>query len=378
MDRKRAQAAVRNDRGSLAIIPGEEVSALSWGSWRFRWRLGFEVIAGGGMEIILVPRFPTNRWSLPQISDPTAPGYVTARAQGGTAVTVDILRWPLMQKAHGATLHIIQVGVGGRTMKKGEVIEVTYGDKSGGSLGAQVQVSAREVAFPIFVSSGQGPKFLERFVSWNRATDIATLRAQADFNPSLRVVGGKAASFHLAGPMEVEPGRAFEVRLSVLDRVCNAASGYQGNVEITSTAKKASLRSPLQIKGSGCRISGISLSSPGFHRIYALDPDRDICGVSNPIRVVKKARNIYWGELHGHSELSDGNGTPDEHYRYARDVALLDFAGSTEGQLGFLIAGQVGQFPVKAGELLDVLAEKLVAVDTEQDVSGPEARLLSR
>lgn len=322
----KARPIIENENGKMEIVPGDDVQALSWGAWRFRWTLGFDVAPGGGMEIILVPRFPTNRWSLPQIADPTAPGHVTACAEADTMVTLDVLRWPLLQKPHGATLHVIQVGVGHRTMKKGEVIEITYGDKRGGSLGTQAQLSAREVSFPIFVASGQDPRFFERFVSWNRQTDVATLREKSDFNPSLRVVGSGAAKFHVVAPMEVAPGEPFDARLSVLDSVCNAAADYRGVVEISATDENASHVPPAQIEGANATLGGITLQTPGFQRIYAMDPNRGIMGVSNPIRVKPDAKPIYWGEIHGHSEQSDGNGTPDEHYTYGRDVALLDFA----------------------------------------------------
>jgi len=277
------------------------------------------------MEIILVPRFPTNRWSLPQTTDPTAPGYVTARVPKGVSAAVEIVRWPLMQKPHGATLHIIQVGVGGRQLGAGEPIEVVYGDQSGGSLGAQVQASAREVAFPVFVASGQEPRFLERFVSWNRETDVATLRDQADYNPTLRVVGGRAASFYVVAPMEVAPGQPFAVRLSVLDPTCNAATGYAGEVEVRADEPGGQVMRT-EVSGAGTTVEGMCLDTAGFHRLYAIDPNRGVLGVSNPIRVVAEPQPIQWGEIHGHSEQSDGNGTPDEHYGYARDVALLDFA----------------------------------------------------
>lgn len=318
--------AIENEHGRIEILPGDDVMALSWGAWTFRWTLGFDVDPGGGLEIVLVPRFPTNRWSLPQVADPIAPGYVTARAEGDTIVAVDILRWPLLHKPHGATLHIIQVGVGNRTMEKGETVEVTYGDQRGGSLGTQAQLSAREVSFPVFVSGGQDPKFFERFVSWDRQTDVATLRERADFNPSLRVVGGRASAFHVVAPMEVEPGEPFDVRLCVIDTGCNAATGYEGIVEINCTDGQAAIPAPISVSGLKATIAGLTLSSPGFQRVYAIDPNRGLLGVSNPIRVREHAQPIFWGEIHGHSEQSDGNGTPDEHYTYARDVALLDFA----------------------------------------------------
>ncbi|HOH32079.1 MAG TPA: CehA/McbA family metallohydrolase, partial [Candidatus Hydrogenedentes bacterium] len=37
------------------------------------------------------------------------------------------------------------------------------------------------------------------------------------------------------------------------------------------------------------------------------------------------AYNIYFGSLHNHSDLSDGDGSPDAAYVHARDVAQLDF-----------------------------------------------------
>jgi hypothetical protein len=45
-----------------------------------------------------------------------------------------------------------------------------------------------------------------------------------------------------------------------------------------------------------------------------------------------KKYNIYWGDLHGHSGLSPDAffSTPDQYYRYGRDVAKLDFAALTD------------------------------------------------
>ena len=39
---------------------------------------------------------------------------------------------------------------------------------------------------------------------------------------------------------------------------------------------------------------------------------------------------MYWGDLHGHAGWSDGVGTPEAYYRYARDAAALDFVALTE------------------------------------------------
>jgi hypothetical protein len=39
---------------------------------------------------------------------------------------------------------------------------------------------------------------------------------------------------------------------------------------------------------------------------------------------------VLWADLHGHSALSDGTGTPEEYLRYARDVAALDVVALTD------------------------------------------------
>jgi hypothetical protein len=43
-----------------------------------------------------------------------------------------------------------------------------------------------------------------------------------------------------------------------------------------------------------------------------------------------QALNHYFGNLHSHTKYSDGSGTPDEAYKYARDVGDLDFLAITE------------------------------------------------
>jgi len=48
--------------------------------------------------------------------------------------------------------------------------------------------------------------------------------------------------------------------------------------------------------------------------------------------------SIFFGELHGHGCLSDGQPTPDEYYQSIRDRAKLDFAALTEHNHGGLAA----------------------------------------
>ena len=43
---------------------------------------------------------------------------------------------------------------------------------------------------------------------------------------------------------------------------------------------------------------------------------------------------IFWGDVHGHTSHSDGKGSLDDYFTYARDVAKLDFVIVTDHDFG--------------------------------------------
>lgn len=44
--------------------------------------------------------------------------------------------------------------------------------------------------------------------------------------------------------------------------------------------------------------------------------------------------HIYWGDMHGHTNISDGKGSLDDYFTYARDVAKLDFVVVSDHDFG--------------------------------------------
>ncbi len=67
----------------------------------------------------------------------------------------------------------------------------------------------------------------------------------------------------------------------------------------------------------------------GTVRLEAQGPS-GLRAAANPVVVSSTLPRVYWGDLHGHSGLSDGTGTPEDYYRYARDIAALDVAALTD------------------------------------------------
>lgn len=56
-----------------------------------------------------------------------------------------------------------------------------------------------------------------------------------------------------------------------------------------------------------------------------------LVGVSGP---VVAQYQVYWGDVHGHTSISDGKGSLDDFFTYARDVVGLDFVIVTDHDFG--------------------------------------------
>jgi len=74
--------------------------------------------------------------------------------------------------------------------------------------------------------------------------------------------------------------------------------------------------------------------SPGIYRAVACRPSsRDEIARSNPMEIIpehEQQDRLFWGEIHGHTEMSDGTGEFSELYRHARDEGCLEFAAASD------------------------------------------------
>ncbi|MFX1481766.1 MAG: DUF3604 domain-containing protein [Promethearchaeota archaeon] len=86
-------------------------------------------------------------------------------------------------------------------------------------------------------------------------------------------------------------------------------------------------------KDNGLHAFSLTINTPGFHYILVHDSITENTYYSNPIvvRDLNDSDNmIYWGDVHNHSELSDGTGSADHGFYYGRYVACLDFMAMTD------------------------------------------------
>ncbi|MCF7837232.1 MAG: DUF3604 domain-containing protein [Candidatus Marinimicrobia bacterium] len=131
-----------------------------------------------------------------------------------------------------------------------------------------------------------------------------------------------------------KPGEAFALKITAADSYNgNPAYAYSGRLSISATG--APVNGPDAFTASesahgSLTIDGLSVASAnGVSRVVVLDTDNAVMGVSNPVcpAATPPGLSLYYGEIHAHTELSDGVGTPDDAMRWGRDVERLDFAG---------------------------------------------------
>ncbi len=86
-------------------------------------------------------------------------------------------------------------------------------------------------------------------------------------------------------------------------------------------------------KDNGRHVFNLIIETPGIHYILVEDSFSGNTYYSNPIIVKNSselANTIYWGDIHSHSELSDGTGSAAHSFFYGRYIACLDFMALTD------------------------------------------------
>ncbi|MHA2119138.1 MAG: hypothetical protein ACW98J_09470, partial [Candidatus Thorarchaeota archaeon] len=86
-------------------------------------------------------------------------------------------------------------------------------------------------------------------------------------------------------------------------------------------------------RDNGLHVFSVTIDTPGIHYILVRDSLTENVYYSNPIIVKDSSENdmsIYWGDIHNHSELSDGTGSAEHGFFYGRYIACLDFMSMSD------------------------------------------------
>ena len=307
---REAHEAVRHPsdgggRAWLALPEGESASirARTRGRWTIVYEAGPSGIAEGGFVRLTVSRFWD--WSPAQVSFDQYSGYTTAECDA-EGVTLEPGEWP------GFWADFV---IAGRALREGERITIVYG--AGEALAVADKYAERGSRFWISVD-GDGDGF------------PVVLKD----SPSVDVEPGPPAQLSLVLPSTAEPGVPVRLVIAVLDSYGSAGCNFEGEIELTSLSDGIEVpeRVSFTAEERGTKRLELEVQEPGVYRILARTETggRALVGQSNPLLAEANAAPIRWGDLHGHSNLSDGTGTPEDFLLYARDVAALDVVSLTD------------------------------------------------
>lgn len=290
-----------SDGGGKATVSGPpSVEAGGLGRWTIHYEAGEHGVAVGGQVFLQVS--PFWEWSTPQTIDPDGRGYTTVESD---AEGVHL-------EARTLDEQLLGVEISGRALAPGESIRIAYG---AGSAGARADRFAEQESRFWIAVDGDGDGVREFLLE----------------SPTVDVTAGPAEQLVATLPATLRPGEEGWLTLAVLDAAGNAGTSFSGEITFGETSE--AVRLPQRVRfapqDAGRKRISLRVDAQGLVRIEATGPD-GLEAISNPMRVSADAPRVLFGDLHGHSSLSDGTGTPEAYYDYARHVAALDFVSLTD------------------------------------------------
>jgi hypothetical protein len=147
-------------------------------------------------------------------------------------------------------------------------------------------------------------------------------------SPRIDVLAREPARLVLTLPTTARPGELVRLVVAVLDAVGNRGVAMKEPVELRASGDLA-LPESVPLPEGGVLSLEVLTAGEGVYRVLGSTAS-GLMAESNPLVVRDGIPRVLWGDLHGHTQLSDGTGTPEDYFAYARDVAALDVIALTD------------------------------------------------
>lgn len=266
--------------------PGRPIRALVLALRTGRYLKGFDAVARGEVDV-------SGRFAL---------------RHNDTALAFDLMMQPGKQVAsatRAASQFIwLTLDFGETCFRAGDNLRLALrlGD------GLRVPVLAIRYTVPLFLLDADGQYYTEEPVRFD-------------------VTGAGAAKLCVDVPSIVH-GERVRLRVAALDWMGNLARDFSDVLVCRLAGQEA------RIAAEGGLAESDELAAPagGVHYVEVAAAASGLEGRSNCFVADPEMRfdPLFWGDIHGHSILSDGVGSPGEHYAYSRDVRFMDVAAVTD------------------------------------------------
>jgi hypothetical protein len=298
----------KDGKGTAVVTPGSAVEVNSWGSWKIIYTVGEEgIAAGGGIAVHISPYWG---WTAPQNSNQDYPGYTTVSTSNAKA-TLDVLT---------GSPHYIVIRTKEVPLTHKQSITVIYGDTDEGThpLGKAKCDKYAEDGEDFFIKAdvdGDGHFY------------------PIENQPRINILPAPAAALAVTAPSLVKAETPFIITIAAVDHYDNWVKGYLGTITLSSLSSSVDILQEYHFEQSDRGVKRLKciIKETGLFRIKVEDKRNGFKTESNPVLCTDGPleHHLYWGDIHGHSNLCDGTGSPDNYYQYAREVAGLDVSALT-------------------------------------------------
>ncbi len=293
-------------RGTVTVDPAGPVEILARRTWTVTWTAVDPGVAPGGFVILQVS--PWWGWSTAQSKNDAVPGFV------------DVATTPPDRPIEVETLGLNRIAVraGDKGLRPGDELRFVYHDATADKF------AEREELFQVLVDAEGDGHY-----------------ATVPDSPRITVLPRAAERIEVNAPCQARPGETIELSIACVDRLGNWALFPEDEafgVRVVcndETVTEMSLFEPERIATEPAART-LSITLPEKEGIYFFEvsavASRALTAKSNPLicREGERKFNLYFGDIHGHTRLSDGTGTPEDYYAFARRVSGLDIAALTD------------------------------------------------
>jgi len=310
----------RSAVGYTTISPSR-VGVGTAAEFRLEYTIGDRGLPPGALIRLAFPKL----FSAPQVDDPAAPGWLEAIEPG---LTVELLSIDTSVESH-------------------ERLDAIFRLPNGVEPGARVAFSYRSEE--TFLFPRRWATMERRY--WYSHMPVMALAVAVDERQifvapeetnghAIEFVAGPSGRLHLFLPGRVRAGEPLVVHGLFTDRYRNSPPSrgpIDAEIELVvdGEGRQEVLGSPVGRLERWYRFAmPLTERAPGVYRVRAVRPETgEVAAVSNPVWILPEGSDlppIYWGEIHGHCEQSDGSGDYAGMFEHARDEGCLDFAASAD------------------------------------------------
>lgn len=319
-----------NSKHSLHLVSPHIARARERCELVFEAQIGAEGIAtSGGLRLYPPITTPPHYWSMVR----WALGLATVeQVPDGAELECWIERHD-RGIYHETKAELIHVANRGRQLVAGETFRIVLSD-------CRAQAIAMTAApFHVeFDSAGAGDSYYVSTIQPREemygAPREKMARLRATPPATIEIIGAEPCRIALVAPSKPGADGSFWLAMRAEDKYGNVAQLPAGELRLSPSSPGPAIPEVLPWEGGELcqRLEGFGkVGEPGSYWIDVEGPG-GVRGTSNVI-TTEIATAVQFGDIHGHTSASDGLGTQEEYFQYARDIAFAELTSLTDHAL---------------------------------------------